>query len=221
MPRVLFIGNSYVEVNDLPALLRLVARTSEPPTVFETGAVTVGGALLVDHWNAGAAQARIAEGWTHVVLQGQSVEPLLDPGLFVDAAQRLGDLIVDAGATPTFFVTWARAPGHAVYAEPWSGGTPAAMQDGLTQAYEQVSRRWPGAVLARVGEAFRLGAGDPMVPSLLQADGSHPTVAGSYLAACVFFRALTGRTVTSGAEVPAGLSANEAATLRVLAERVP
>jgi hypothetical protein len=220
MLRLLFIGNSYVFVNDLPLVLRRIAATAGVPPLIDTQEVTVGGALLFDHWTTGTAQARIAErGWTHVVLQGQSVEPLLDPGYFTDYAQRFGDVTVDAGAVPTFYATWARTAGGPVYAEAWSGGTPDAMQDGLTQAYVTVARRWPGSLVVKVGEAFRLVTHEHPELALLQSDGSHPTLEGTYLAACVFYVVLTGRDVPAQSEAPAGVGTSTVELLRATASR--
>lgn len=219
--KVLFIGNSYVQVNDLPLVLRRIVETADAGDSFDSEVIAVGGATLEDHWNTGLAQARISAGhFTHVVLQGQSVEPLLSPASFNDFAQRFGDLTVDAGATPVFYGTWARAPGDLVYGEVWSGGTASVMQDRLTAAYASVASRWPSANLARVGEAFRLITAQPTPPVLLQSDGSHPTIAGTYLAACVFWVTLTRQPVPTASEVPTGVLVDEAVRLRAAATSV-
>lgn len=219
--KVLFIGNSYVQVNDLPLVLRRIVETADAGDSFESEVVAVGGATLEDHWNTGLAQARISAGhFTHVVLQGQSVEPLLSPSSFTDFAQRFGDLSVDAGATPVFYGTWARAPGDLVYGEVWSGGTASVMQDRLTQAYVSMASQWPTAKAARVGEAFRLINAQPSAPVLLQSDGSHPTLTGTYLAACVFWVTLTGQPVPASSEIPAGVFVDEAVRLRAAATSV-
>lgn len=218
---VLFIGNSYIYVNDLPHMLERIAATANAPPSVATDEVVVGGATLMDHWTAGTAGAGIGERrWTHVVLQGQSVEALLIPATFTDYAQRFGDLVVDAGAQPTFYVTWARAAGDAVYAETWSGGTPDAMQDGLTAAYTNVARRWPSAVLAKVGEGFRISLRERPDIVLHASDGSHPTIAGTYLGACTFYIAMSRRPVPELSEVPPGLDPLVAAYLRGVAARV-
>lgn len=49
---------------------------------------------------------------------------------------------------------------------------------------------------------------------LYDPDGSHPSVAGTYLAACVFYDALTGKTFDATGGVPGGISANDAKLLR-------
>src|SRR5574341_217974 len=58
--RVLFIGNSLTEGNDLPLMVEALARAGGRPLAVE--AVTYGGAALEDHWSRGT-QDRIASGF--------------------------------------------------------------------------------------------------------------------------------------------------------------
>jgi len=213
--RVLFIGNSYTFVNDLPAMLARIAATAGTPPTIAVDQIVQGGHRLQQHWNDGIAQARIDERtWTHVVLQGQSLESSTPE--FVDYAQRFGDLIVEAGARPTLFVTWARAPGDGSF-YPYPGSPPAAEQDGLTSNYARVAQRWPRSVLACVAEAFGRSLRQHPAIALHQSDLSHPTLAGTYLAASTFYVALTGNPVPPASEVPDGLSAADATVLRDVA----
>src|ERR1019366_6178160 len=129
-------------------------------------------------------------------------------------------LIVGAGAQPTLFVTWARAAGDPIYS-PLPYGSfvcPAEMQDELTIAYEKVAQLWPRSILACAGEAFQRSLTRFPGIVLQQSDLSHPTVAGTYLAASTFYVALTGKPVPAQSDVPAGLSAEDAANLRDVAQ---
>lgn len=216
--RVLFIGNSYTYVNDLPAVLAKLSEASTPRLV--TQSVTVGGATLENHWTTGTATARIDEkGWYAVVLQGQSVEPILPGSTFATYAQKLADRATAAGAWPVFYGTWARAAGDPLYAETWSGGTPDAMQDELTAAYGAAATAGKAGI-AKVGEAFRISLKERPAVVLHQTDGSHPTVAATWLAACVFYGVLAGKPVPTTAIVPSGVSADDATWLRGVAARV-
>ena len=221
--RVLFIGNSYTYVNDLPGMLANIAATAGTPPTITTDEVVQGGASLENHWDNGLAQPKILQRqWTHVVLQGQSLEPLtaLGPSTFFGYAQQFSDLVVGAGAQPTLFVTWARAAGDPIYSPlPYgSFACPAEMQDELTIAYENVAQLWPQSILACAGEAFQRSLARFPGIVLQQSDLSHPTVAGTYLAASTFYVALTGKPVPAQSEVPAGLSAEDAANLRDVAQ---
>jgi hypothetical protein len=217
--RVLFIGNSYTYVNDLPGMLARIAATAGTGPAISTDEVVEGGATLWDHWSNGLAQARIAEGgWTHVVLQGQSLESDYPSPAFSDMARQFGELAIEAGAYPTLFVTWARASGDTQYV-PSLGSfiNPDEMQDRITVGYADVGRQLPGSILACVGEAFRTSLRDHPAIVLHQADRSHPTVAGTYLAASTFYVALTGSPVPPAGEVPPEVSAQDAALLREVA----
>jgi hypothetical protein len=220
---ILFIGNSYTYVNDLPGMLTSIAATSGSPPTITTDEVVQGGAALEDHWNNGIAQTKIAQGsWTHVVLQDQSGDPLALPGppsTFPTYAKQFSDLILLAGAKPTFFATWARAPGDPIYSPLPFGefACPAEMQDELTIAYATAAKAEPQSVLTCVGEAFKRAIAQHPEIVLQQSDFSHPTVAGTYLAASTFYVALTGNPVPNASAVPAGLSAIDAATLRDIA----
>jgi hypothetical protein len=93
------------------------------------------------------------------------------------------------------------------------------MQTRLTDAYARVAANYPRGVLVKVGEGFRRSLAERPGLVLHQADRSHPTVAGTYLAACVFYVALTGKPVPAPSAIPQGLAPADAAHLRSVAER--
>jgi hypothetical protein len=66
------------------------------------------------------------------------------------------------------------------------------MIEGLADAYEEVSHNLD-ALLVPVGLAWERVRRERPDLDLYIADGSHPNVHGTYLAACTFFVALTGR----------------------------
>jgi hypothetical protein len=219
---VLFIGNSYTYVNDLPGMLSQIAATAGVPPTIATSQVVQGGATLEVQWDNGIAQTQIEQGgWTHVVLQGQSLEPLFfyDFPDFYAYGEMFEKLIVDAGARPTLFVTWARAAGDSSYTPQYGGYyfSPDEMQDQLTSSYAYLARQTTNGLLACAGEAFRTAIEQYPGIVLQQSDLSHPTVAGTYLAACTFYVALTGQAVPAQSFVPDGVSAEDAASLRDVA----
>jgi hypothetical protein len=188
--RILFIGNSYTYVNDLPAVLQQLANASAPGSL-EARMVVEGGATLQQHWEKGDALKAIREGgWTWVVLQEQSTlgpSPIVDgviqvndPENFTAYARRFDAEIRKAGAKTVLFLTWARRDAPANQAK-------------LTEAYSRAAQE-VGAMLAPVGPAWQNALHDSRLPLLHQPDGSHPTAAGTYLAACVVYATLFGRT---------------------------
>lgn len=73
--RVLFVGNSLTEANDLPARVAALAAANGRKLEYQT--ITFGGYNLEDHWNKGDARAALAtRSWDVVVMQqGPSALP--------------------------------------------------------------------------------------------------------------------------------------------------
>jgi hypothetical protein len=210
---VLFIGNSYTSENDLPRLFADLSQAGGHPVAVE--AVTVGGATLAQHLGGPDAPGRIAaRHWEAVVLQEQSVLPALRgqrAAAMYPAARGLVKLARDAGARPVLLLTWGRRKGM-----PEAGfGSFAAMQDALTAGYLAIADEL-GATVAPAGEAWRGAVGRRPDLALWQADGSHPSLAGSYLTACVLYAALYGESPV-GLAAPRGVLPEDAALLQQLA----
>jgi hypothetical protein len=185
--RVLFIGNSYTSVNDLPRVFAKLARSGGHRV--ETGRATTDGARLADHATSSATTAALTSAkWNIVVLQEQSQIPAIEQfrqAEMFPAARALVAMVRQEGAQPMFFLTWAHRDGW-----PQNGlidyrSMQAAIDDGyLAIAGEQ------GAALAPVGYAWQTLLGQDASAGLWQDDGSHPTEKGTYLAACVFYAAI-------------------------------
>lgn len=220
--RVLFVGNSYTYVNDLPAVLVAMARAGGA-TALEVDSVTVGGATLRNHWETNTAPTRImAGGWDAVVLQEQSVTPVLNYTEFRTYGVRFANLITTHRARPVFYATWPRAAGDVVYAQAWSGGSLPVFGRRLDQAYAQVAAMVEGSTVAHVGTAWMASLTANPAIDLYASDGSHPSTAGTWLAACVLYRALTGVAPPPAADAAAmGLGPADARTLRELAASQP
>jgi len=211
--RILFIGNSYTSVNDLPATFASLARSGGHSV--QTAMVAQGGAYLADEVGSDAVATSLrATAWNVIVLQEQSQVPAvpavrarqMDP-----AARTLTATVRGVGALPILFQTWAHRDGW-----PEQGlADYAAMQLGLDDGYLATARELAVAV-APVGAAWsvvrRAGPGI----ELWQSDGSHPTVAGTYLAACVFYAVLF-RSSPEGLALPDGVSASDGALLQRVA----
>jgi hypothetical protein len=194
--RILFVGNSYTYFNNLPTVLEQFANQVQPGSL-ETKMVVAGGATLKSLWEAGEALKAIQKGgWTYVVLQEQStlgrggsengIPKINDPAMFFEYARRFDAEIHKAGAQTVFYLTWARRDSP-------------QNQANLTAAYASIAKEL-GAVLVPVGPAWEKSMGEKPGVVLHQVDSSHPTPAGTYLAASVFYAVLFKRD-------PAGLPA--------------
>jgi hypothetical protein len=215
--RVLFVGNSYTFVGDLPGLVRRLASAADEPLRLEAVQECPGGATLRQQWESGRALA-LLQG-THfdwMILQGQSQELSFAPAQIETDVQpyveRLQLAAADAGARPLLFMTWGHRDGDP---DNVRGDTYPAMQDRLTAGYEGLARRLRVPV-APVGVAWRAAAGLPGAPPLWLADGSHPSAAGSYLAACVIYAVLYQRSPLGNA-FTAELDAADARLLQQVA----
>jgi hypothetical protein len=89
------------------------------------------------------------------------------------------------------------------------------MQQRLDAGYAAAGARL-GAAVVPVGDAWAEALRGRPGLDLWQGDDHHPTTAGSYLAACVFADALTGRDVR-GDSYTAGLDPAEARFLQTVA----
>jgi hypothetical protein len=211
--RVLFIGNSYTYVNDLPATFAKLAQSGGQRV--ETGMAAPGGWSLSDHVKSTETLDQIKSSkWNFVVLQEQSQIPASEQMRARDvypAARSLSAKIKAAGATPVFFVTWAHKDGW-----PDIGlVTYESMQLQINQGYVEIADELD-ALVAPVGFAWlKLWKQNPQLV-LWQADGSHPNEKGTYLAACVFYATLY-RQSPEGLGYTSTLSNEEARLLQKIA----
>jgi len=175
--RILFIGNSYTSRNNLPRLLADLAAVAEHPRKLHVEAIVAGGASLRRHWNAGKAQHVIATGkWDYVVLQEQSTLPVKNSQRYHDNVRVIAPEITAHGAKPVLYLTWARQ-------------SAPQTQDIIDRAVAEIAAE-VGALVVPVGAAWQRVLREKPEVRLYTEDGSHPTAAGSYLAACVFHLAL-------------------------------
>ena len=175
--RMLFIGNSFTTKNDLPTLLSAIAQAGKGITI-ESKVISAGGASLRRHWNAGAATTITSEQWDHVVFQEQTTLPVKNSNRFHENVRKFVPAMKESGAKMVLFMTWARKK------EPEN-------QTLLTDSYNQIGKELEASVVP-VGTAWQKLLAKLDKPVLHAEDGSHPTVAGSYLAACTFYATLFG-----------------------------
>jgi len=182
--RVLFIGNSYTYVNDLPNTFADLARAGGHKT--EVGMSAQGGWMLADHVKSSDTIAKIDSAkWNFVVLQEQSEVPSIQSSRTQEmypAARVLVDDVRQAGAVPILFITWAHRDGLP------ANGMPdyASMQAQISNGY-LVTAQALNSPVAPVGVAWQAVRNLYPQINLWQDDGSHPTEEGTYLAACVFY----------------------------------
>ena len=174
--RVLFIGNSFTYYNG--GIDKQLAHLA--PSI-KTSSIAVGGYTLEMHWNQGSALQTIRGGhWAYVVLQEQSQTSVTDPAKFQEYVSQFYQEIERSGAKTILLMTWER-PDSVAY-----GVTTA----NLAAAYNAVGTRL-GIKVAPVGLAFASALQRRPGLELYGPDG-HPTMDGTYLAACVLYGTISG-----------------------------
>lgn len=177
--RILWIGNSYTYVNDLPRTLTMMALAAGEQRVPAITAVLKGGQFLRGHAARKELAGVIAEGWDYVVLQDQSLAPIQQPDTVLTYGLRLGTLAKQGGAKVLLYVTWPRRD------------TPQTM-GAITATYTRLADSL-GATLVPVGPAWMAMRQEAPKAELYIDDGSHPSPIGTYIAASVFYGVLYGK----------------------------
>jgi hypothetical protein len=223
--RVLFVGNSYTGVNDLPSVFGALAASLG--CVVDIDSSVIGGARFSDHVMSPETATKIDAGsWNHVVLQNQSQVPGWQPADVqaesVPHAVTLVDMVQAASpdASIAYFATWGRRDGDADNC----GYYPLVCTfEGHTQALAEGYALYAAATggdIAPVGLGFQAvvdATTAPFDPAELWAgDGSHPTIRGTYLAAAILFGRIFAAP-TIGATYAAGLDAADAAFMQATA----
>ncbi|MBI3551371.1 MAG: SGNH/GDSL hydrolase family protein [Elusimicrobia bacterium] len=218
---VLFIGNSFTSVNDLPGTVSRVAKSRGDQV--ESEARAPGGQSLEGHAHDPITLEKIREAkWDFVVLQDQSQRPAFSPEQVdkevIPFAVSLNDAVHAArpAAKTVFYETWGRRNGDQDNCKELpTVCTYEGMQTRLSQSYALMAAKTAG-LLAPVGTAWRKVRRWHHEIDLYAADGIHPSPAGTYLAACVFYDVLFKKT-SAGADA-AGLTPAEAAVLQKAAD---
>lgn len=186
---ILFIGNSCTYFNNVPELVTALMAKGAGCHV-QTRMIAPGGAQLRKQWADDHTRAALTERkWDYVILQEQSTlgrdyyvdgnARVVGDELFAPAAALWSKAARDAGAQPVFYLTWSRK-------------TTPEDQAALNHAYFSAARQ-AGAPVAPAGIAWQLVRRERPDLELYWKDGSHPSPAGSYLAACAIYATLLHR----------------------------
>ena len=205
--QVLFIGNSFTYFNDMPYTFLNMAKTIDPDARVE--AITYGGYTLSQYADENTEVGKlviskiVSYEWDYIVLQEQSLLPCKEPDRFVQAVKKLSTIASQINAKIVLYQTWAYGAGSDKLEK--TGMTYSEMTQKLTEAYSRAAKE-SGAVVAPVGKMFSYVTNSEHITRLLNSDDCyHPSTSGSYLAACVIFRTITGKS-TIGLPCPSNVS---------------
>ena len=213
--KILFLGNSYTYYNDLPNTLKQLALSLGD--TLEVDSYTPGGASFQSLSNDANTLAKIQlPGWDYVVLQAQSQEPAFSPAQVQSDtypfAKKLDSLIHISNpcAETIFYMTWGRKNGDAGNCAAYPPiCTYEGMQQRLRESYLEMSNT-NHATCSPVGVAWRTFRVAHPAVELYNPDESHPSVNGTYLAACTFYCSIYHKTTLGANYVLAGVAAADA-----------
>lgn len=205
---VLFIGNSYTYANDLPGTFAQIATAMGDQANVDSKAN--GGFTFQMHSQDPVSYQKInSQAWDYVIIQGQSQEPSFPYSQVntqsIPYAMQLSDSVFANHdcAQVNYFMTWGRETGD----PQWDSiNTFYKMNARLRDAYLRIADSSHASV-SPVGAAWRyLRETQPNI-MLYAGDGSHPSVAGTYLAASVFYVSLFQKPISPNIAYTAGLDA--------------
>jgi hypothetical protein len=209
---VLFIGNSYTSVNNLPLLVKNLSTSAGKTLNFDSN--MPGGYLMSSHLNDATTFSKISQGnWDYVILQEQSQIPTIDYYRYNDMYPAMTDLksVIEQYnpcAKIITYMTWGRRFGgqqcdpSGTYCSPVFANF-NHMQDSLTSAYLEISEQL-NIQCAPVGVTWQNILNDTTLV-LHSGDNSHPNIDGSYVAALTIFSSIW-KQGTNGLTYTAGLS---------------
>lgn len=213
---ILFIGNSYTYYNDMPtAIFRMI--TKDMGYRVNVTAITKGSHKLSQFADPtdeyGAKVEKALKGTTkydYVIIQEQSIRPATENAPdFYGAVRNLSERIKATGATPVLYATWGRKSGSSTLNE--YGWTNESMTWKLAAAYQAIGDEL-GIRVVHVGLAFHDIYTNKSDIELYNSDKTHPSYAGSYLAATSLFAGIF-RVDPTKIDYRGGLSPDEADAL--------
>lgn len=146
------------------------------------------------HANSAAAMTAInADNWNHVVLQAQSQEPSFPIGQVQNEVFPYATILCDAirandaCTRPVFYMTWGRENGDQQNCAGWPPVCTYEGMDSLLNLRYSMMGEDNEAYVSPVGAVWHYIRDNYPDIDLYAADGSHPSQAGSYAAACTFY----------------------------------
>lgn len=191
---VLFIGNSYTEVNNLPGMIADLATSTGDTLTHDRN--TPGGCTFYQHTTNESATKIANGGWDYVVLQEQSQIPSfpidqVESDCFPYAAALVNRIRqYNTNGTPVFYMTWGRKNGDADNCPYYPPLCTYEGMDSLLYARYMIMANDNKAAVSPVGYVRHYLRTYYPSMELYDGDESHPSFIGTYVAACTFYTIL-------------------------------
>ncbi len=227
--KVLFLGNSHTFFNDLPQLTVDLALSNGDTIIFDVnapGGCTLGHPQNGHLYNSISLALIDSLDWDYIILQEHSLFAIIDyykDTYMYTGAKSLDSLIkLNNSCTETVVqLIWGKKSGGQHCINSYCSlefDDFAHMQDSLTMEYLRLGDTL-SCTVAPTGVAWKQSIlnGDPI--ELFDPDESHPSLAGTYLVACVYYAVLFQKSPV-GLLYTAGLNPTDALYLQQIADVV-
>jgi hypothetical protein len=176
--RVLFVGNSLTQANDLPMMVTALAAGAG--VQVQSTDVSQGGFSLEDHWNDQRAHRAVDRGGWHFFVMQQGPSALLSSRENLRFwAAKFNERIRAIGGRPAPYMIWPEAARISEF-------------DNVRQSYLLAAQDINGLFLP-AGEAWRAAWRRAAGLQLYGPDDFHPSVLGTYTEALVITSKITSR----------------------------
>ena len=215
--KVLMLGNSYTYFFDMPKILQ--ALFDENGVDAQVDSITAGGRRLAQNADEGdPLHAEIVKkcaqnAYDVLILQEQSHTPMSHYREFLRGVCGCVELVKPARTV--LYATWGRKEGCDLLDE--FGWTNQSMTEGLAAAYDAAARR-VGGQSAHVGKCFFEIRKEYPDIELYDRDLSHPSYAGSCVAALTIYKKLIGSMPSATASL--SMDASDVACVCKVIDRV-
>ncbi len=214
---VLFIGNSYTHMNNMPKIFEKIARSKGKDVYADS--IAVSGSSLKEHAGRASTYKKLkSRKWDYVVVQGFSRE-LAHPADTISKntipyVQQILDSLYKTSpcANVYFYMTWGYRYG---YPEVEEINTNEKMQQRVKEGYLQLQKHFNypivpvGLTWAQIKQEY------PNV-NLYYIDDHHPNVTGSFVIASCFYTAFFKES-SVGATAPKGVDSTMVKPLATIA----
>ena len=219
---VLFIGNSYTYYNNLPEMISNIANDLGDTVNYDQN--TPGGTSLYAHSQNQTTINKInQQNWDFVVLQDQSQRPSLSPSYVAASVYPYATQLVNLinsnyiCSEPVFYMTWGRKYGDQTNCQSYPPVcTFLGMQERLRDSYLTMGLD-NNASVSPVGIAFKNSISLDSTIDLYTSDNSHPSIYGSYLAACTFYSTIFKKSSVGCSFKPNAINQSDALFLQQVA----
>ena len=194
---VLFAGNSYTSANDLPRMVADIAQNMGDELIY---ASNTPGACTFEMHCSNATMDKICQGgWDFVVLQEQSQLPAFPIEMVEEMVYPFARQLADSfyafnpDGEPMFYMTWGRKNGDTEFGQMYPMMSTYEGMDSLLYARYMYMAQANDASVCPVGRVWHYLRDTHSAIELYMPDESHPSLEGTYAAACAFYTMMFGR----------------------------